>query len=112
MTTLRLFERNLPSSGGGYFRLLPYAVTRWMLRRLNQVERESAVFYFHPWEIDPQQPRIDGIDARTRFRHYVNLDSNEHKLGRLIDDFRWGRMDHIFLDSKADRATHSLANAG
>jgi len=112
VTTLRLFERNLPSSGGGYFRLLPYAVTRWMLRRLNQVERESAVFYFHPWEIDPQQPRIDGIDARTRFRHYVNLDSNEHKLGRLIDDFRWGRMDHIFLDSKADRATHSLANAG
>ena len=112
VTTLRLFERNLPSCGGGYFRLLPYAVTRWMLRRLNQVERESAVFYFHPWEIDPQQPRIDGIDARTRFRHYVNLDSNEHKLGRLIDDFRWGRMDHIFLDSKADRATHSLANAG
>ncbi len=101
ITTLRLGNRNLPSSGGGYFRLLPYAVTRWMLRQVNRRDGESAIFYFHPWEIDPAQPRVAGIDARTRFRHYVNLESNEGKLARLLDDFRWGRMDEIFLDRPA-----------
>jgi polysaccharide deacetylase family protein (PEP-CTERM system associated) len=97
ITTLRLGGRNLPSSGGGYFRLLPYAVTRWMLRQVNRRDGESAIFYFHPWEIDPAQPRIPGIDAKTRFRHYVNLAANEEKLNRLLGDFRWGRMDEIFL---------------
>ena len=110
-TTLRAFGRNLPCSGGGYFRLLPYATTRWMIRRLNQVERESAVFYFHPWEIDPAQPRIAGIDAKTRFRHYVNLHRNEAKLARLLADFRWGRMDDIFLDRPAPIAQPALASA-
>ena len=97
VTTLRLLNRNLPSSGGGYFRLLPYAVSRWMLRKVNREDRESAVFYFHPWEIDAEQPRIAGIDAKTRFRHYVNIPRNEDKLRQLLDDFRWGRMDRIFL---------------
>jgi polysaccharide deacetylase family protein (PEP-CTERM system associated) len=97
ITTLRLFNRNLPSSGGGYFRLLPYALSRWMLRRVNAEDGESAVFYFHPWEIDVLQPRIDGIDARTRFRHYLNLHRMESRLGSLLGDFRWGRMDHVFL---------------
>ena len=111
VTTLRLGGRNLPSSGGGYFRLLPYAVTSWMLQRVNQTEREPAIFYFHPWEIDAGQPRIAGIDARTRFRHYVNIDRNEAKLSRLLGDFRWGRMDDIFLDRQPVCATHALANA-
>lgn len=97
VTTLRLFNRNLPSSGGGYFRLLPYALSRWMLRRVNQDDRESAVFYFHPWEIDPGQPRIPGIDAKTRFRHYVNIPRVEARLQQLLADFCWGRMDQIFL---------------
>lgn len=97
ITTLRLLERNLPSSGGGYFRLLPYAVSRWMLRRVNAVDRQPAVFYFHPWEIDPGQPRIDGIDARTRFRHYLNLERTEGRLRSLLRDFEWGRMDRVFL---------------
>ena len=65
ITTLRLFNRNLPSSGGGYFRLLPYALSRWMLRQVNATDKESAVFYFHPWEIDPGQPRIAGIDRKN-----------------------------------------------
>ena len=111
VSTLRLFGRNLPSSGGGYFRLLPFAVTRWMLQRLNRQEGEPAIFYFHPWEIDPEQPRIPGIDARTRFRHYVNIERNERKLVRLLDAFRWGRMDDIFLDRPAITATHALASA-
>ena len=97
ITTLRMGNRNLPSSGGGYFRLLPYALSRWMLRKVNQEDHESAIFYFHPWEIDPEQPRVAGIDLRTRFRHYVNIGRTERRLISLMDDFRWGRMDQIFL---------------
>jgi polysaccharide deacetylase family protein (PEP-CTERM system associated) len=97
VTTVRLLSRNLPGSGGGYFRLLPYAVSRWLLRRVNETDRESAVFYFHPWEIDPGQPRIAGIDAKTKFRHYVNIARTESRLRQLLQDFSWGRMDHIFL---------------
>ena len=97
VTTLRMMNRNLPSGGGGYFRLLPYALSRWMLRKVNREDGEAAVFYFHPWEIDPGQPRVAGIDARTRFRHYVNIARTEGRLQSLMDDFRWGRMDQIFL---------------
>jgi polysaccharide deacetylase family protein (PEP-CTERM system associated) len=97
VTTVRLRERNLPSSGGGYFRLLPYPVSRWLLRRVNREDREPAVFYFHPWEIDAGQPRVAGIDAKTRFRHYVNIPRMEGRLQQLLADFRWGRMDQIFL---------------
>jgi polysaccharide deacetylase family protein (PEP-CTERM system associated) len=96
-TTLRMFNRNLPSSGGGYFRLFPYALSRWMLRQVNQNDQQPAIFYFHPWEIDAAQPRVAGIDARTRFRHYVNIPRMEQRLQRLLQDFQWGRMDHIFL---------------
>ncbi len=101
VTTLRLRGRNLPSSGGGYFRLLPYAVSRWMIRRVNTTDRKSAIFYFHPWEIDPGQPRVAGIDLKTRFRHYVNIGRMERRLGGLLGDFRWGRMDEIFLGAAA-----------
>jgi polysaccharide deacetylase family protein (PEP-CTERM system associated) len=97
ITTLRILDRNLPSSGGGYFRLLPYWLSRWMLRKVNAHDAQAAVFYFHPWEIDAAQPRIAGIDSRTRFRHYVNIDRMERRLHSLLDDFRWGRMDHLFL---------------
>nr|WP_316639044.1 XrtA system polysaccharide deacetylase [uncultured Roseateles sp.] len=101
VTTLRLFKRNLPASGGGYFRLLPYGVSRWMFRRVNAADKQAAVFYFHPWEIDTGQPRIAGIDRKTRFRHYVNIERNFAKLEQLLSDFRWGRMDHIFLQASA-----------
>jgi len=98
ITTLRVLKRNLPSSGGGYFRLLPYALSRWMLGRVNTTDGESGVFYFHPWEIDTEQPRVAGISSKTRFRHYVNIHRMEGRLNRLLGDFKWGRMDHIFLD--------------
>jgi polysaccharide deacetylase family protein (PEP-CTERM system associated) len=104
VTTLRMLQRNLPSSGGGYFRLLPYGLSRWMLRRVNAQDREAAIFYFHPWEIDPEQPRVAGIDARARFRHYVNIDRMEARLDRLMGDFKWGRMDEIFLRPAATPA--------
>jgi polysaccharide deacetylase family protein (PEP-CTERM system associated) len=102
VTTLRIAAQNLPSSGGGYFRLLPYAVSRWLIRQVNRRDGQAAVFYFHPWEIDPQQPRVPGIDAKTRFRHYLNLGRMERRLQRLLTDFRWDRMDRIFLE----RAVH------
>lgn len=101
ITTLRVFNRNLPSSGGGYFRLFPYAMSRWMLRRVNTDDRESGVFYFHPWEIDAGQPRIAGISRKTRFRHYVNIGCMRERLNWLLRDFNWGRMDRIFLDKPA-----------
>jgi polysaccharide deacetylase family protein (PEP-CTERM system associated) len=109
ITTLRAMGRNFPSSGGGYFRLLPYALSRWMLNRVNTTDQQPGIFYFHPWEIDPQQPRIDGIGSKTRFRHYVNLDKVEGRLNRLLGDFRWGRMDHIFLNLRLDPAPTSFA---
>lgn len=96
-TTVRFFNRNWPASGGGYFRLMPYELSRWMIRRVNSVDQLSAIFYFHPWEIDAGQPRIDGIGAKTRFRHYVNIDRMENRLHRLLADFSWGRMDKLFL---------------
>ena len=96
-TTLRFLNRNWPASGGGYFRLMPYGLSRWMLRRVNHVDQLAAVFYFHPWEIDADQPRIPGIGAKTRFRHYVNIHRMEVRLNRLLGDFQWGRMDHLFL---------------
>ena len=97
VTTLRVFKRNLPSSGGGYFRLLPYSLSRWMLRRVNDADGQPAIFYFHPWEIDGGQPRIAGLGLKTRFRHYVNIDRMEGRLQSLLADFRWDRMDRIFL---------------
>jgi len=97
-TTVRLFKRNLPSGGGGYFRLMPYVLSRWLLQRVNRSEQQSAIFYFHPWEIDTGQPRIAGISSKTRFRHYLNLGRMEGRLQQLLLDFKWGRMDEIFLN--------------
>ncbi|WP_090483405.1 XrtA system polysaccharide deacetylase [Ectothiorhodospira mobilis] len=90
--------RNFPCGGGGYFRLYPYALSRWALRRVNRHDGQSAVFYFHPWEIDPDQPRQGGIGMKTRVRHYLNLGRMESRLGKLLDDFRWDRMDRVFLE--------------
>ena len=100
ITTVRLFNRNFPSSGGGYFRLLPYALSRWMLQHVNQSDGVAGIFYFHPWEIDPGQPRIAGISSKTRFRHYVNIGRMEQRLKWLLHDFQWGRMDHLFLSDR------------
>jgi len=98
VTTMRLFGCNWPAGGGGYFRFLPYPVSSWLLRRVNRVDRQPAIFYFHPWEIDAEQPRIPGIDRKTRFRHYLNLSKTEQRLRRLLFDFQWGRLDQVLLD--------------
>ena len=100
VTTACFFDRNWPASGGGYFRLMPYAMSRWLLQRVNHLDKQPAIFYFHPWEIDVDQPRIPGIDAKTRFRHYLNLHRMEARIRRLLADFKWGRMDEIFLHGR------------
>jgi polysaccharide deacetylase family protein (PEP-CTERM system associated) len=101
MTTLSVFGRNFPCSGGGYFRLAPYSVSRWALRRVNERDREACVFYFHPWELDPEQPRPRGAPLKSRVRHYLNLRRMEGRLRRLLADFAWGRMDRVFLNARA-----------
>jgi len=98
ITTVQMMGRNLPAGGGGYFRLLPYALSRWMMARVNQDDRQPALFYFHPWEIDPDQPRPEGIGAKSRFRHYVNIERMENRIEALARDFAWDRMDRIFLN--------------
>jgi polysaccharide deacetylase family protein (PEP-CTERM system associated) len=98
-TTTPLFGRNIPSAGGGYFRLFPYGVSRWAMRRVNDTEGQATVFYFHPWEIDPDQPRPSNVNMKTRFRHYVNLNKMEEKLGRALSDFAWDRMDRVLFSA-------------
>jgi hypothetical protein len=92
-----LLGRNINCGGGGWFRLFPYQFSRWALARVNKNDAEASIFYFHPWEIDPEQPRPEGLSLRTRFRHYLNLHRTYSRLERLLTDFRWGRMDEIFL---------------
>jgi len=98
LSTCRVFRKNIPSSGGGYFRLFPYAFSRWMLSQINAVSLQPGIFYFHPWEIDVDQPRVKGINSKTRFRHYVNIALMEDRLKKLFTDFSWGRMDQVFSD--------------
>ncbi|HTJ96464.1 MAG TPA: XrtA system polysaccharide deacetylase [Rhodocyclaceae bacterium] len=99
-TTIRAFDRNWPAGGGGYFRLMPYALSRKLINKVNHDDKASAIFYFHPWEVDPEQPRVAGINAKARFRHYLNLKRMEARLNRLLGDFKWGRMDDIFLNEQ------------
>ena len=95
-TTVDWHGRNLPAAGGGYFRLMPYPLSRWLIGQVNRADQRPAMFYFHPWEIDPEQPRIPNAPLKSRFRHYVNLNRMEAKLDRLCQDFRWGRADQVY----------------
>lgn len=97
VSTIVFRDNNIPAGGGGWFRLYPYFLSRYCIRKINTTDQQAGVFYFHPWEFDPDQPRQKGLDATTRFRHYVNLHSMQRKVDRLLGDFSWGRMDDIFL---------------
>lgn len=112
VTTLELAGRRLPCGGGGFFRLYPYALSRWAIRRFNIRDAHPAHFYFHPWEVDPWQPRVPEVSARTRLRHYLNLGRMEPRLRHLLADFRWDRMDRVFLGAAAEDApVQSAASA-
>jgi len=106
MTTLRAFGRNWPCSGGGYFRLLPTILYRSGLRHLNRADDMPGIFYFHPWEVDPGQPRVPDCGWKSRLRHYTNLSRMAGDLDRLLRDFAWDRMDRVYADLLArDPAT-------
>ena len=98
LTTVRVFERNLPCAGGGYFRLLPYGYSRWAMLRVNRKDQMPCVFYIHPWEVDPDQPRQFRAPLKSRLRHYTNLSRTRGRLRRILREFRWGRMDEVFHD--------------
>ncbi|MBC8386418.1 MAG: DUF3473 domain-containing protein [Gammaproteobacteria bacterium] len=100
ITTIKFFSRIFPAGGGGFFRFYPYAVSKWALNRVNHIDNQPAVFYFHPWELDPQQPRQKNISRKSRFRHYLNLDKTESRLRNLLNDFSWGRIDDVFINGK------------
>jgi hypothetical protein len=89
ISTFQLLGMNLPISGGGYIRLFPYPIIKRGLKRINEVEQKPFIFYIHPWEIDSDQPRINGLSLRSKFRHYVNLDKTETKFKRLLKDFQF-----------------------
>ncbi|AFL76067.1 XrtA system polysaccharide deacetylase [Thiocystis violascens] len=110
ITTTDILGYRLPCGGGGYFRLFPYALSRWAIERVNRQDRESAIFYFHPWEIDPEQPQQVGLKFKTRFRHYLNLHRTEARLNRLLTDFQWDRMDRLFL--AVDKSTAGASESG
>jgi len=97
LSTAQVGKTNLPAAGGGYFRFFPYPVSRWLLRHIHHHDGQAGIFYFHPWELDPGQPRMPGAGIKTRFRHYLNLGRTEGRLSELLRDFRWHRVDRIFL---------------
>jgi polysaccharide deacetylase family protein (PEP-CTERM system associated) len=93
VTTALFAGKRLAAGGGGFFRVLPYGFSRWAIRQVNRSDGRPAVFYFHPWEIDPDQPRVGAASFKSKLRHYTNLDGMAGKLRQLIQDFDWGRMD-------------------
>ena len=95
VTTAHFAGRRLAAGGGGFFRVLPYGFSRWAIRQVNTRDQRPAVFYFHPWEIDPDQPRVTGASLRSRVRHYTNLGVMAGKLEQLVREFAWGRMDRL-----------------
>ena len=95
VTTAMLGGRRVAAGGGGFFRVLPYSFSRWAIRQVNGQEYRPAIFYFHPWEIDPNQPRVPNAPMRSKLRHYTGLEQMAGKLRRLVTDFAWGRMDEV-----------------
>lgn len=98
VATVELAGRRLTCAGGGYFRLMPYAWSRRLWRRLDGIERLPSTFYFHPWEIDAGQPHAVGLPLKARLRHYVNLTRMEAKVRRLLNDFRWSSLLAVYGD--------------
>ncbi|WP_438731156.1 XrtA system polysaccharide deacetylase [Parasphingorhabdus sp. DH2-15] len=103
VTTVRMNNRNFAAGGGGFFRLFPYPVSRWAIQRVNQRDGQPAIFYFHPWEIDPDQPRVDNAPLKSRLRHYARLSAMADKLRKLTHEFSWDRMDELVAAMDVDQ---------
>lgn len=95
VTTFELGGRRYAAGGGGFFRLMPYALSNWAVARVNRRDERPAIFYFHPWEIDPGQPRVPGAPLKSNLRHYTNLSGMRPKLLKLFRAHAWGRTDEV-----------------
>ena len=95
VTTVEVGGRRMAAGGGGFFRLLPYRFSSWAIGRTNHAEARPAVFYFHPWEIDPGQPRVARAPLRSKLRHYSRISAMRPKLLKLLGEHRWGRTDQV-----------------
>jgi polysaccharide deacetylase family protein (PEP-CTERM system associated) len=95
ISTVHIFRQNLPISGGGYFRLFPYSLVKKGLKRINKVEKKPFTFYVHPWEFDPDQPRLKSLSFKSKFRHYINLEKTESKFRKLLRDFQFAPMRNV-----------------
>ena len=100
VSTLSLAGRNWPIGGGGYFRFYPYCLSRWAINRVNRQEGKPVIFYFHPWEIDTQQPKQTQAGLKSKFRHYLNMHKMHGRIDRLLGDFSWGRVDQVFMNKQ------------
>lgn len=101
VTTVEVAGRRMAAGGGGFFRLLPFGFSSWAIERVNRAEARPAVFYFHPWEIDPGQPRVRNAPLKSKLRHYSKLSAMEGKLMRLLADHEWGRTDDVVASERA-----------
>lgn len=101
VSTVQVAGRNFAAGGGGFFRLLPYDLSAWAIRRLNAQEKRPAIFYFHPWDMDPGQPFVKDAPLKSKLRHYPNLSRMAPKLRRLAKDFQWGRTDAVVEGQRA-----------
>ena len=99
-STTRFLGRRMPISGGGYFRLYPLSVSRWFINRETRRSGSPYIFYFHPWELDPEQPRMQQAGRKAKFRHYLNLDRFESRWVALLKEYRWDRMDRLYVDER------------
>ncbi len=99
ITTLKIANKNIPCGGGGFFRFYPYFFSKWAFKRINR-DKQSAIFYCHPWEIDPDQPKQHNLNTKSKFRHYLNLHKMEQRIRYLLTDFNWDTMENVFLNPR------------
>jgi len=99
--TLRKNNKNIGIGGGGYFRLYPYFLSQKRIKQFHIEEKQPYSFYFHPWEIDPNQPRVNGASFKSKIRHYINLNRMEGKIERLLKDFDWSTMKNVYLNNSS-----------
>lgn len=100
VTTVEIAGRRFAAGGGGFFRLLPYALSDWAIARVNR-EQRPAIFYFHPWEVDADQPRVDHAPLKSKLRHYTNLSAMRPKLLKLLNAYKWSRTEEVAAAERA-----------
>lgn len=101
MTTARFGSKNVPAGGGGFFRLFPYAISKRLIEKVRKSDNERCMIYLHPWEFDPEQPKVNGAPLKSQFRHRLNLSRTIPRFKRLLTDFNWDRVDRVFSESLA-----------